>query len=130
MPSSTSLHHSSYIKRIFLFSINIFPLKVEFSCYIRFKVCTLLKEKRNEIRLTRLFNYGSHHRYDFVERIRLGNDDAATLKPLMLFPLACKACDWLKEEFMFAKLQQNAPTYIKQASSIPMDSTLAWKKIR
>ena len=93
MPSSTSLHHSSYIERIFLFSINIFPLKVEFSCYIRFKVCTLLKEKRNEIRLTRLFNYGSHHRYDFVERIRLGNDDAATLKPLMLFPLACKVCD-------------------------------------
>ena len=46
MPSFTSLHHLSYIKRIFLFSINLLPLKVEFSCYIRFKVCASLKEKK------------------------------------------------------------------------------------
>ena len=85
MPSSTSLHYSSYIKRIFLFPINIFPLKVEFSCYIRFKVCTLLKEKGNEIRLTRLFNYGAHHRYDIWERIGPECDESATLYPLICY---------------------------------------------
>ena len=65
-------------------SSTFFPLKVEFSWYISFKVGTFLKEKRNEIRLTRVFNYGSHRIYDFRERIRTRNDDSATLNPLIL----------------------------------------------
>ena len=76
-----------------LFASTFFPLKVEFSWYICFKVGTFFKGGRNEIRLTRLFNYGAHHRYDFWKGIRPERDDFATLGNLILLHFVCNDRD-------------------------------------